>query len=114
VNSIHEPKPLYRNLLQSSFQLHRVKNSRNEQYGSSGKKYGLCLLAPGMNVDRCTEYPDMLYVVFPDYSGKFQDITLIPITIASVYVSPILSSLTVSLFDTTFYVVPRNKAQKFI
>jgi len=54
----------------------------------------------------------MLYVVFPDYSGKFQDINLNPITIASIYVLPILISLTVRLFDNTFNGVPQNKAQK--
>jgi len=54
----------------------------------------------------------MLCVVFPDYSGKFQDINLNPIAIASIYILPILCSLTVRLFNNTFNAVPQNKAQK--
>jgi len=73
---------------------------------------GLHLLALGLNADPCTENPDMLCVIFPDYLGKFQDITLNPIMIASIYVLPILFSLTVRLFDNTFNALSQNKEQK--
>jgi len=69
---------------------------------------GLRLLALGLNADSCTENPDMLCVIFPDYSGKFQDIILNPITIAFIYVLPILFPLTVRLFDNTFNALPQK------
>jgi hypothetical protein len=45
---------------------------------------GLRLLALGLKAERCTENPDMLCVIFPDYSRKFQDITLNAIMFASI------------------------------
>ena len=106
LNSVHEPKRALSEFITIILPAPPIQESRNGQYGSSGKTFGLRVLAPGLNAHRCTENPDMLCVVFADYSGKFQDITLNPITIDSIYVLRILFSLTLRLFDNTFNPYP--------